>query len=601
MATELVSLENFDLAERGNTERQPSTTPDSNSAGRVVASPHARRPSEPGTTQTDAPAPPGHNRPTLVSEIDRIRSEGSAALNQAERGNLGQFFTPSAVADLMASMLPVTGEHVRLLDAGAGVGSLSTAAIAHLAFAEKPPREIEVVAYELDPTLRPYLDQTFQHGSKFCSKRGIKMTASVVIGDFLTAAAAILAEEEPELFDLAILNPPYYKVRSDSEQRRAISALGFEAPNIYAGFLGGAIKVLREGGHVVSITPRSFTNGTYFRRFRSFLLDTAAIRRMHVFDSRGTAFKEDEVLQENLILHAQRDGESGNVTLSASEGPGTPIRLRVVPMSRVAYAGDPERFIHLIVDDTGDAVAEAMARMPHTLAELRLNVSTGPVVDFRVKDRLRDMPAAGTVPLIYPGHFEDGQIVWPQPDVGKANALHTDGKHIPGLTVPSADYVLVRRFSAKEERRRVVAAVIAAKDFQGPAIGLENHLNYFHHSGEGLSAELARGLALYLNSTFVDEYFRQFSGHTQVNASDLRNIRYPSIEQLKGAGRHNRSIAGLDQKTIDDIVVLAIIRPNIDPGECREQPSDSAQLSTDDGDEITPELRPDRAPGSIAA
>jgi adenine-specific DNA-methyltransferase len=370
---------------------------------------------------------------------------------------------------------------------------------------------------------------------------------------------------------------------------------------MYAGFLGATIKLVGERGHVVSITPRSFTNGTYFRRFRSFLLDSAAIRRVHVFDSRGRAFKEDEVLQENVILHAQRGGESGNVTLSASEGPGTPIRSRVVPMSRVVYAGDAERFIHLIVDDAGDAVAEAMARMPHTVAELGLKVSTGPVVDFRVKDRLRDMPETGTVPLIYPGHFEDRQIVWPQPDLGKANALHTDGQHIPGLTVPRADYVLLRRFSAKEERRRVVAAVIEAKDFQGPALGLENHLNYFHHSGVGLSGELARGLALYLNSTFVDKYFRQFSGHTQVNASDLRNIRYPSIEQLKDAGRHKGSIAGLDQKTIDELVTLTILSPNIDPGARREQPSDSAQLAVDDADNITAEVRPERAPGSIAA
>jgi adenine-specific DNA-methyltransferase len=535
-----------------------------------------------------------------VSEIDHIRREGSAALNQSERGSLGQFFTSSAVADLMASMLPVAGERVRLLDPGAGVGSLSASAIVHLAQAENPPTEIEVVAYELDATLRGFLDLTFEQGSRLCSERGIKLTATVAIGDFMTAAAEILSDEQPDLFDLAILNPPYYKVRSDSEQRKAISALGFEAPNIYAGFLGAAIKLVRNGGHVVSITPRSFTNGTYFRQFRSFLLDSVAIRRMHVFDSRSRAFKEDEVLQENLILHAQRGDWPGEVTLSASEGPGAAIRMRTVPMSRVVYDGDPERFIHLIVDDAGDAVAEAMARMPHTLAELGLQVSTGPVVDFRVKDLLRDMPGAGTVPLIYPGHFERGRIVWPQPDLGKANALDTGGRHIPRLTVPRADYVLLRRFSAKEERRRVVAAVIEGRDFESPALGLENHLNYFHQRGAGLSAELARGLALYLNSTFVDEYFRQFSGHTQVNASDLRNIRYPSIEQLKGVGSHIGSIAGPDQEAIDELVMLTILKPNIDSSERPEQRSDSAQVSERQPDEITLDVLEQRAAGSIA-
>jgi adenine-specific DNA-methyltransferase len=40
----------------------------------------------------------------------------------------------------------------------------------------------------------------------------------------------------------------------------------------------------------------------------------------------------------------------------------------------------------------------------------------------------------------------------------------------------------------------------------------------------------------YLNSTFVDAYFRQFNGHTQVNATDLRNLRYPSVTQLERLG-----------------------------------------------------------------
>jgi len=66
---------------------------------------------------------------------------------------------------------------------------------------------------------------------------------------------------------------------------------------------------------------------------------------------------------------------------------------------------------------------------------------------------------------------------------------------------------------------------------------LENHLNYFHERGEGLPLDLARGLALYLNSSLVDSYFRQFSGHTQVNAADLRNMPYPARDRLEAAGR----------------------------------------------------------------
>jgi adenine-specific DNA-methyltransferase len=94
----------------------------------------------------------------------------------------------------------------------------------------------------------------------------------------------------------------------------------------------------------------------------------------------------------------------------------------------------------------------------------------------------------------------------------------------------------VKRFSSKEEKRRVVAAVYDPKRIPAELVGFENHTNFFHQKGEGLTVALAKGMAAYLNSTLVDLYFRQFSGHTQVNATDLRNFRYPRRSQLEQLG-----------------------------------------------------------------
>ena len=47
---------------------------------------------------------------------------------------------------------------------------------------------------------------------------------------------------------------------------------------------------------------------------------------------------------------------------------------------------------------------------------------------------------------------------------------------------------------------------------------------------------LAKGLSAFLNSSFVDSYFRQFSGHTQVNATDLRKLNYPPADALERLG-----------------------------------------------------------------
>jgi adenine-specific DNA-methyltransferase len=73
----------------------------------------------------------------------------------------------------------------------------------------------------------------------------------------------------------------------------------------------------------------------------------------------------------------------------------------------------------------------------------------------------------------------------------------------------------------------------------------------FHHAKQGLPKNLARGLATYLNSTMVDAYFRRFSGHTQVNATDLRRMRYPSREMLIQLGRWASKRGTLQQEELD--------------------------------------------------
>jgi len=95
-----------------------------------------------------------------------------------------------------------------------------------------------------------------------------------------------------------------------------------------------------------------------------------------------------------------------------------------------------------------------------------------------------------------------------------------------------------------------VSAIYDPTRIAAPLVGFENHLDYFHSKGRGLPPDLARGLALFLNSSLLDRYFRLFSGHTQVNAADLRKIRYPSREQMLRLGRELKTILP-DQETID--------------------------------------------------
>src|SRR5438309_8316462 len=79
------------------------------------------------------------------------------------------------------------------------------------------------------------------------------------------------------------------------------------------------------------------------------------------------------------------------------------------------------------------------------------------------------------------------------------------------LLLPAKRYVLLKRFTAKEERRRLVAGIVESKDSYSSFLGLENHLNYVYRPGGELSKEEALGLAALFNSVLVDRYFRAIS------------------------------------------------------------------------------------------
>lgn len=110
----------------------------------------------------------------------------------------------------------------------------------------------------------------------------------------------------------------------------------------------------------------------------------------------------------------------------------------------------------------------------------------------------------------------------------------------------------MRRFSSKEEKRRVVASVVDPAAFGDHSVlGFENHINLFHEDKQDLPEALARGLAVFLNMTAVDEYFRRFNGQTPVNATDLKMMKYPSRDALIQSGEWAMQQGKLTQDLID--------------------------------------------------
>jgi len=479
----------------------------------------------------------------VLTLVEKQRQEVHGATPRSHKSAMGQFMTPATVAGFMAGLFKPRDGEFRLLDAGAGLGALTCATLDRWLAGELGQGAMSVEVHELDDRLRAHLEVTLDG----YAKQGVHVR--VLSGDYLAHAADEI-ERGRAFFTHAILNPPYKKIGTGSDARFQARRGGLETVNLYSAFVGLALAQMGTGGQLVAIIPRSFCNGPYYKPFRRFLLEHAALRHIHLFDSRTQAFKDDDVLQENVILLLEKGGEQGPVEVSHStDDRFTDTRQQTFPFAAIVKSDDPEFFVH--VPDGKPDPLESSPHVATSLKDLGIGVSTGPVVDFRATDHLRKDPGRDTVPLLYAQHFDHHQTVWPV-EGKKPNAIarHPDTEK---SLWPCGTYVVVRRFSSKEERRRVVASMVQPEVLGNPErIGFENHLNVYHQDKGGLAQDLAWGLFVYLNSTVVDEHLRRFSGHTQVNATDLKNIRYPNRERLERLGTWARMQTSLTQREIDE-------------------------------------------------
>lgn len=527
----------------------------------------------------------------LLKEVEFLQAIVNSKMTQDNKKSMGQYLTPCPVAELMAGMFNKFSSEITLLDAGAGIGSLSAAFVAKVCQNKQQISNLRVVAYEIDTLLIRYLHQTLKLCERECKNVGISFNYQIHQTDFIEDVINHLQHDSINRgnhteFTHVILNPPYLKINANSQSRKLLKTIGLETSNLYTAFMATTAKLLKSGGEFVAITPRSFCSGSYFREFRKMFLDMLALQQIYLFESRQEAFSEDNVLQETVIIHAtQKKQKSDTVRIYSSFSIDDEfITSNSVPYTEVVHPDDPEQFIHILPDILSQQIVQQMECFNCTLKDLGLTVSTGRVVDFRAKEHLRQNLANNTVPLIYPVNFSDGYIEHPK-ITKKPQAL----AHIAAtanLLVPNEHYVLCKRFSSKEEKRRIVAVVYDARQFDYAYVGFENHLNYFHQDGCGIDLTLARGLAAYLNSTLVDSYFRLFSGHTQVNATDLSNLKYPNFEQLIFLGaRMDRRF--LSQKEIDEIIESELMsmtnKPDNNPVVIKARINEALQILTNLG------------------
>lgn len=445
----------------------------------------------------------------------------------------------------MASLLTRLPESIRVLDAGAGAGMLSAAVCERVA-SLRSPRRVEIHAYETDKAVLPLLVETLAEAQGYLADCGHAMEFFIHDRDFILDGPGLVDADlfGSDRFDVAILNPPYLKISKDSRYAMAMAEIVHGQPNLYALFMALAAYCLKPNAQFVSITPRSFCNGPYFRMFRRWLLSHLSVERLHLFESRTDAFSEAAVLQENMITYARRSPEqSPRIRITHSRGRDILGSLTSLDLNASVVIDGDDRIIRLPASDAEVAVLRAVESWPKRFEQTGLRVSTGPVVQFRATQFIhRAESPRSRIPLLSVQNVYPFRTVWPARSAAKTLFFDVTPQS-DKLLVPAANYSLIRRFSAKEESRRLVASPLYADAFGSDSFALENHLNYVYHANRSLSRHEVLGITAMMNSRLLDVYFRTISGNTQVNAAEIRMLPFPDLTTLSRLGQ---SVAAID-------------------------------------------------------
>ena len=476
---------------------------------------------------------------------------------KAIRKKKGQFFTSMETARYMAGMFDLSSlpEEINILDPGTGSGILSAALVERLNL-EASVQRIHLTCYEIDTEIRPLLQENLARIQEMST---IPLESELLEENYILSQQHdfkedFLAVEKQKKYDLIIANPPYLRVMRNDAAAAAMPEVVHGAPNMYFLFAAMSLFNLKNNAEMVYIIPRSWTSGLYFHHFRKYLLTNGKLVQIHLFVSRDKVFKEEEVLQETMIIKVKKtvkEPEFVNLTSSQSSNDFKETTSFCVPYSSVVAGKDLYVFLPTSLEEMD--VIHKIHRYTHTLPEEGLRMRTGIVVDFRQWDELRKEPGEHIVPLFYSQHIRDGRVH--HHSSGKEYDWIVDAK--PGLIQKNKNYVFCKRFTAKEERRRLQCGVYLSEDYpEYASIGTQNKINYVDLlDGSYMDAQTAYGVYALLNSTLFDQYYRVLNGSTQVNSTEINSIPVPPFAKIRQIGERVLASGDLTTPACDQIVM----------------------------------------------
>ncbi len=486
----------------------------------------------------------------IIDYVINSTTEYTKHMSKELRKKSGQFFTSKETALFMASLFDLNKykSEISILDPGAGSGILSAALIEHINKI-KNINKIKLTCYENDNNILELLKNNLIW---IAENSRIKVEWEIIPENYITNQRLEYngINLDSLKYDVVIGNPPYMKIAKTSTEAETMSDVCYGAPNMYFLFMAMGMFNLTDDGELVFIIPRSWTSGAYFRKFRQKILNEGILEHIHLFISRDKVFEKETILQETMIVKVRKTNKNPeSIVITTTQNNGDFSNKTIFKTSYDNVVAGENKYVYLVTNKEEADILEKMNTWSDTLPSIGLKMKTGLTVDFRNRDMLRNCPEKESVPLFYSQHIKEGKVIFP---IGKENEYILTNQS--GLLQENTNYLFVKRFTAKEERRRLQCGIYLSKKYSKyKMISTQNKINFITGL-KSLSECMVYGLYVLFNSTLYDSYYRILNGSTQVNSTEINSMPVPPVNTIEKMGKELMKIHDMSEDSCNKIL-----------------------------------------------
>lgn len=348
---------------------------------------------------------------------------------QIERNRLGQFSTPTALAeDILGyarSLLPADAS-VRFLDPAIGTGSFYSALLKTF----PDDRINEAQGFEIDP-----------HYGEATAQLWDDSDLSLTIADFTKQAA------DPH-FNLLICNPPYVrhqhmlKNEKDRLQLRTQQACGTRIgglAGLYCYFMGLSQAWLAPGAISGWLIPSEFMDVNYGQAVKRYLLDQVTLLHIHRFDPSDVQFADALVSSAVVWFRNELPPADHTVDFTFGGTMSVPKNSKKIPSTALAQEKKWTRF------PTADVRSKMTLPTVSDFFRIKRGLATGGNSFFILNAdeiKTRNLPLECFRPIL------------PSPRYVKADEIESDETGLPILAREHRLFLLDPRLPEQEIERR---------------------------------------------------------------------------------------------------------------------------------------------------